>query len=127
LTKGYITGFAVVNVLEAIRIVNSKIRFYQASTSEMFGKTTEAIQCENTVFHPRSPYGVAKLFAHYLTINYRENFGIFGSAGILFNHESPIREIEFVTRKVTDAAARIKYGKQSKLYLLNIDAQRDWG
>jgi GDPmannose 4,6-dehydratase len=122
-----VTGFAVVNVLEAIRLVNNKIRFYQASTSEMFGKTTETIQCENTVFHPRSPYGAAKLFAHYLTINYRESFGIFGSAGILFNHESPIRGIEFVTRKVTDAVARIKYGKQSKLYLGNIDAQRDWG
>jgi GDPmannose 4,6-dehydratase len=122
-----VTGFAVVNVLEAIRLVNKKIKFYQASTSEMFGKTNETIQCEDTVFHPRSPYGVAKLFAHYLTINYRESFGIFGSAGILFNHESPIRGIEFVTRKVTDAVARIKYGKQSKLYLGNIDAQRDWG
>ena len=93
----------------------------------MFGKTTETIQCENTVFHPRSPYGVAKLFGHYITINYRESFNIFGSAGILFNHESPIRGIEFVTRKVTSAAAKIKYGKQSKLYLGNIDAQRDWG
>ncbi|RZD16858.1 MAG: GDP-mannose 4,6-dehydratase [Candidatus Acididesulfobacter guangdongensis] len=122
-----VTGFAVVNVLEAIRIVNDKIRFYQASTSEMFGKTTETIQCENTVFHPRSPYGAAKLFAHYLTINYRESFNIFGSAGILFNHESPIRGIEFVTRKVTDAVAKIKYDKQNKLYLGNIDAQRDWG
>jgi GDPmannose 4,6-dehydratase len=122
-----VTGFAVVNVLEAIRIVNDKIRFYQASTSEMFGKTTETIQCENTVFHPRSPYGAAKLFAHYLTINYRESFNIFGCAGILFNHESPIRGIEFVTRKVTDAVAKIKYGKQNKLYLGNIDAQRDWG
>ena len=122
-----VTGFSVINVLEAIRLVNSNIRFYQASTSEMFGKTTETIQCENTVFHPRSPYGVAKLFGHYITINYRESFNIFGSAGILFNHESPIRGIEFVTRKVTSAAAKIKYGKQSKLYLGNIDAQRDWG
>ncbi len=122
-----VTGFAVVNVLEAIRIVNDKIRFYQASTSEMFGKTNETIQCEDTVFHPRSPYGVAKLFGHYITINYRESFNIFASAGILFNHESPLRGIEFVTRKVTDAVARIKYGKQSKLYLGNIDAQRDWG
>jgi len=122
-----VTGFSVVNVLEAIRLVNDKIRFYQASTSEMFGKTTETIQSEDTVFHPRSPYGVAKLFGHYITINYRESFNIFGSAGILFNHESPIRGIEFVTRKVTDAVARIKYGKQNKLYLGNIDAQRDWG
>ena len=122
-----VTGFSVVNVLEAVRLVNDKIKFYQASTSEMFGKTSETIQCENTVFHPRSPYGVAKLFGHYITINYRESFGIFASAGILFNHESPLRGIEFVTRKVTDAAARIKYGKQSKLYLGNIDAQRDWG
>ena len=93
----------------------------------MFGKTTETIQCEDTVFHPRSPYGVAKMFGHYITINYRESFNIFGCAGILFNHESPIRGIEFVTRKVTDAIARIKYGKQKKLYLGNIDAQRDWG
>lgn len=122
-----VTGFSVVNVLESVRIVNNKIRFYQASTSEMFGKTTETIQCENTVFHPRSPYGVAKLFGHYITINYRESFGIFGCAGILFNHESPIRGIEFVTRKVTDAVAKIKYGKQDKLYLGNIDVQRDWG
>ncbi len=122
-----VTGFSVVNVLEAIRIVNNNIRFYQASTSEMFGKTTETIQCEDTVFHPRSPYGVAKLFGHYITINYRESFNIFGSAGILFNHESPIRGIEFVTRKVTAAVSKIKYGKQDKLYLGNIDAQRDWG
>ena len=122
-----VTGFSVVNVLEAIRIVNNKIKFYQASTSEMFGKTSETIQCEDTVFHPRSPYGVAKMFGHYITINYRESFNIFGCAGILFNHESPIRGIEFVTRKVTDAVARIKYGKQKKLYLGNIDAQRDWG
>jgi GDPmannose 4,6-dehydratase len=122
-----VTGFSVVNVLEAIRIVNNKIKFYQASTSEMFGKTSETIQCEDTVFHPRSPYGVAKMFGHHITINYRESFNIFGCAGILFNHESPIRGIEFVTRKVTDAVARIKYGKQKKLYLGNIDAQRDWG
>ena len=122
-----VTGFSVVNVLEAIRLVNSKIRFYQASTSEMFGKTSETIQCEDTVFHPRSPYGVAKMFGHYITVNYRESFNIFGCAGILFNHESPIRGIEFVTRKVTDAVARIKYGRQKKLYLGNIDAQRDWG
>ncbi len=122
-----VTGFSVVNILEAVRLVNDKIRFYQASTSEMFGKTAETIQSEDTVFHPRSPYGVAKLFGHYITINYRESFNIFASAGILFNHESPIRGIEFVTRKVTDAVARIKYGKQSKLYLGNIDAQRDWG
>ncbi len=122
-----VTGFSVVNVLEAIRLVNVKIKFYQASTSEMFGKTNETIQSEDTVFHPRSPYGVAKMFGHYITINYRESFGIFGCAGILFNHESPLRGIEFVTRKVTDATARIKYGIQKKLYLGNIDAQRDWG
>lgn len=122
-----VTGFSVANILEAVRMVNPSIRFYQASTSEMFGRTDDVIQSEDTVFHPRSPYGVAKLFGHYITINYRESFNIFGCAGILFNHESPIRGIEFVTRKVTDGVARIKLGLQKELYLGNIDAQRDWG
>lgn len=122
------TGIGALNCLEAIRIVNSKIRFYQASTSEMFGGMPEyPIQSEDTPFHPRSPYGVAKLFAHWTTINYRESHGIFGACGILFNHESPLRGIEFVTRKVTDAVARIKLGCQQNLHLGNIDAKRDWG
>ena len=123
-----VTGVGALNCLEAIRTVNPKIRFYQASTSEMFGGMKEfPIQDETTPFHPRSPYGVAKLFAHWSTVNYRESFGIFACCGILFNHESPLRGIEFVTRKVTDAVARIKYGKQSELRLGNIDAKRDWG
>ena len=122
------TGVGALNCLEAVRIVNPKIRFYQASTSEMFGGMPEyPVQSEKTPFHPRSPYGVAKLFAHWATINYRESFGIFGCCGILFNHESPLRGIEFVTRKVTDAAARIKQGVQKELRLGNIDAKRDWG
>lgn len=122
------TGIGALNCLEAIRIVNPKIKFYQASTSEMFGGMPEyPIQSETTPFHPRSPYGVAKLFAHWSTINYRESFGIFGCCGILFNHESPLRGIEFVTRKVTDAVARIKLGVQKDLHLGNIDAKRDWG
>ena len=122
------TGIGALNCLEAIRIVNPKIRFYQASTSEMFGGIPEyPIQSEKTPFHPRSPYGVAKLFAHWSTINYRESHGIFGACGILFNHESPLRGIEFVTRKVTDAVARIKLGVQKDLHLGNIDAKRDWG
>ena len=122
------TGIGALNCLEAIRIVNPKIKFYQASTSEMFGGIPEyPIQSESTPFHPRSPYGVAKLYAHWITINYRESFDIFGCCGILFNHESPLRGIEFVTRKVTDAAARIKLGVQKELRLGNIDAQRDWG
>ena len=122
------TGVGALNCLEAIRIVNSKIRFYQASTSEMFGGMPEhPIQSEDTPFHPRSPYGVAKLFAHWSTINYRESHSIFGACGILFNHESPLRGIEFVTRKVTDAVARIKLGVQKDLHLGNIDAKRDWG
>ncbi|MBO6291099.1 MAG: GDP-mannose 4,6-dehydratase [Selenomonas sp.] len=122
------TGVGALNCLEAIRIVNPKIKFYQASTSEMFGGMPEfPIQSEETPFHPRSPYGVAKLFAHWSTINYRESFGIFGCCGILFNHESPLRGIEFVTRKVTDAVARIKLGVQEDLHLGNIDAKRDWG
>lgn len=122
------TGLGALNCLEAIRIVDSKIKFYQASTSEMFGGMPEyPLQSETTPFHPRSPYGVSKLFAHWMTINYRESFDIFGCCGILFNHESPLRGIEFVTRKVTDAVARIKLGVQKDLHLENIDAKRDWG
>ena len=122
------TGMGALNCLEAIRIVNPKIKFYQASTSEMFGGMPEyPLQSEETPFHPRSPYGVSKLFAHWMTINYRESFDIFGCCGILFNHESPLRGIEFVTRKVTDAVARIKLGVQEDLHLGNIDAKRDWG
>jgi len=121
------TGVSVTNILEAVRIVNPKARFYQASTSEMFGKIQEPMQSEETPFYPRSPYGCAKMYGHWLTINYRESFDMHASSGILFNHESPIRGIEFVTRKVTDAAARIKQGKQSELRLGNIDAKRDWG
>jgi GDPmannose 4,6-dehydratase len=115
------------NILEAVRQVCPEAKFYQASTSELFGKAQETIQSETTPFYPRSPYGVSKLFAHWSTINYRESFGIFGCCGILFNHESPLRGIEFVTRKVTDAVARIKLGKQKELRLGNIDAMRDWG
>ena len=122
------TGLGAMNILEAIRQICPETRYYQASTSEMFGGMKEfPVQSENTPFHPRSPYGVAKLFAHWATINYRESFNIFGCCGILFNHESPLRGIEFVTRKVTDAAARIKKGKQKDLHLGNIDAKRDWG
>ncbi|MDD6697632.1 MAG: GDP-mannose 4,6-dehydratase [Veillonellaceae bacterium] len=122
------TGLGALNCLEAIRIVNPKIRYYQASTSEMFGGMAEhPIQSEATPFHPRSPYGVSKLFAHWMTINYRESYDIFGCCGILFNHESPLRGIEFVTRKVTDAVARIHLGVQKDLHLGNIDAKRDWG
>lgn len=122
------TGLGALNILEAIRQVYPAARFYQASTSEMFGGMPEyPVQSETTPFHPRSPYGVAKLFAHWSTINYRESFNIFGACGILFNHESPLRGIEFVTRKVTDAVARIKLGKQRDLHLGNIDAKRDWG
>lgn len=122
-----VTGVGALNMLEAVRIVNPKARFYQASTSEMFGQVQETRQSESTAFYPRSPYGVAKLYGHWMTVNYRESFGMFASSGILFNHESPLRGIEFVTRKVTDAVARIKLGKQQELRLGNIDAQRDWG
>jgi GDPmannose 4,6-dehydratase len=122
-----VTGIGALNVLEAIRIHNSKARFYQASTSEMFGLVQADRQDESTPFYPRSPYGVAKLFAHWTTVNYRESFGLHASSGILFNHESPLRGIEFVTRKVTDAVARIKLGKSKELRLGNIDARRDWG
>src|SRR3989441_252069 len=113
--------------LAKLRLTNPKIRFYQASTSEMFGKVETQRQDESTPFHPRSPYGVAKLFGHWITINYRESFNLHASSGILFNHESPLRGIEFVTRKVTDGVARIKLGKQTELRLGNIDAKRDWG
>lgn len=126
-TTGQITGLGVVHILEAIRIVDPKIRFYQASTSEMFGKVQEVPQREETPFYPRSPYGVAKLYAHWMTINYRESYDIFATSGILFNHESPLRGREFVTRKIADAAARIALGRQEYLALGNIDAQRDWG
>ncbi|WP_279117653.1 GDP-mannose 4,6-dehydratase [Acidithiobacillus thiooxidans] len=126
-TTGQITGLGALNLLEAIRIVNPKIRFYQASTSEMFGKVQAIPQDESTNFYPRSPYGVAKLYAHWMTINYRESYGIFGSSGILFNHESPLRGLEFVTRKITDGMAKIKLGKLDQLQLGNLDAKRDWG
>jgi len=126
-TTAQITGLGALNLLEAIRIVNPKTRFYQASTSEMFGKVQEIPQKESTPFYPRSPYGVAKLYAHWMTVNYRESFGIFGTSGILFNHESPLRGREFVTRKITDSLAKIKLGKQDLLELGNLDAKRDWG
>lgn len=126
-TTAEITGIGPLNLLEAIRIVNPKIRFYQASTSEMFGKVQAIPQKEDTPFYPRSPYGVAKLYAHWMTINYRESYGIFGCSGILFNHESPLRGLEFVTRKITDSVAKIKLGKLDVLELGNMDAKRDWG
>ncbi len=127
LLTAQVTGIGVANLLEAVRKVNSDARFYQASTSEMFGLIQAERQSENTPFYPRSPYGVAKLYGHWLTVNYRESFKLHASSGILFNHESPLRGIEFVTRKVTDAVARIKLGKQKELRLGNIDAKRDWG
>jgi GDPmannose 4,6-dehydratase len=126
-TTAQITGIGALTLLEAIRIVDPRIRFYQASTSEMFGKVQAVPQVETTPFHPRSPYGVAKLFAHWITVNYRESYDIFGASGILFNHESPLRGREFVTRKITDAVARIALGKQDVLELGNLDAKRDWG
>jgi len=126
-TTAQITGIGALNILEAIRIVNPAIRFYQASTSEMFGLVQEDIQSETTDFYPRSPYGVAKLFAHWMTINYRESYGIFGASGILFNHESPLRGKEFVTRKITDSVARISLGSDEVLNLGNLNALRDWG
>jgi GDPmannose 4,6-dehydratase len=127
ITTAEITGLGVVNLLEAIRLINSGIKFYQASTSEMFGKVQEIPQTEVTPFYPRSPYGVAKLYAHWMVINYRESYGIFATSGILFNHESPLRGKEFVTRKITDSVAKIKLGKLDVLELGNIDAKRDWG
>jgi len=122
-----VNGIGTVNVLEAIRLVNPKIRFYQASTSEMFGLTAEPVQSETSPFHPRSPYAIAKLFAHWTTINYRESYGMFACAGILFNHESPVRGIEFVSRKITDGVARVKHGLATDLRMGNLKAKRDWG
>lgn len=127
ITTSQITGLGALNLLEAIRLTNKKIKFYQASTSEMFGKVQEIPQTEKTNFYPRSPYGVAKLYAHWMTINYRESYDIFASSGILFNHESPLRGSEFVTRKITESLAKIKLGKQDVLELGNLDAKRDWG
>jgi GDPmannose 4,6-dehydratase len=124
---GMTTGIGAVNLLEAIRLTNPAIRFYQASSSEMFGKIQEPIQSERTPFYPRSPYAVAKLYAHWMTVNYRESFNTFACSGILFNHESPLRGIEFVTRKISDGVARIKLGLQSELRLGNLEARRDWG
>jgi GDPmannose 4,6-dehydratase len=124
---GEFTGLGVTKVLEAIRHTRSKTRFYQASSSEMFGKVREVPQTESTPFYPRSPYGVAKVYGHHITVNYRESFGLYATSGILFNHESPRRGLEFVTRKVTDGVARIKTGKMKKLGLGNLDAKRDWG
>ncbi|MFT7693273.1 MAG: GDPmannose 4,6-dehydratase [Candidatus Latescibacterota bacterium] len=124
---GEITGLGVTRLLEAIRSVNPKARFYQASTSELFGKAQETPQKESTPFYPRSPYGVSKLYAHWITINYRESYDLFACAGILFNHESPRRGLEFVTRKITNAVARIKLGYDKELRLGNLDARRDWG
>jgi GDPmannose 4,6-dehydratase len=126
-TTMQITGLGPLHLLEAIRIVNPKIKFYQASTSEMFGKVQAVPQTEVTPFYPRSPYGVAKLYAHWMTINYRESYDIYGASGILFNHESPLRGREFVTRKITDAVAKIKLEKLDCLELGNLDAKRDWG
>ncbi len=124
---GEFTAIGVTRMLEAIRLVDKNIKFYQASSSEMFGKVREVPQNENTPFHPRSPYGVAKVYGHFITVNYRESYDIFAVSGILFNHESPRRGLEFVTRKITNAAAKIKLGLQDYLYLGNLDAKRDWG
>ena len=126
-TTAEITGIGTLNLLEAIRTINPQIRFYQASTSEMFGKVQAVPQDEQTPFYPRSPYGVAKLYAHWITINYRESYEIFGASGILFNHESPLRGREFVTRKITDSVAKIVLGDLPLLELGNLDAKRDWG
>ncbi|MFT3892192.1 MAG: GDP-mannose 4,6-dehydratase [Anaerolineales bacterium] len=124
---GDITALGVTRILEAIRFVNPKIRFYQASSSEMFGKVIEVPQRETTPFYPRSPYGVAKVYGHWITVNYRESFDMFAASGILFNHESPRRGLEFVTRKISDGVARIKCGHAKELRLGNLEAQRDWG
>src|SRR5581483_1528966 len=124
---GEFTAIGVTRMLEAIRSVNPKIKFYQASSSEMFGKVTETPQKETTRFYPRSPYGVAKVYGHYITVNYRESYDLFACSGMLFNHESPRRGLEFVTRKITNAVARIKLGKQEKIELGNLDSKRDWG
>ena len=124
---GEVTGIGALNMLEAARLASPGVRFYQASSSEMYGLIQEPRQSEKTPFYPRSPYAAAKLYAHWMTVNYRESFGLHASSGILFNHESPLRGIEFVTRKITDAVARIKLGLQDKLALGNLDAKRDWG
>ena len=124
---GEVTALGVTRVLDAIRIVDPGIRFYQASSSEMFGKVQEVPQRESTPFYPRSPYGVAKVYGHWITINYRESYDLFATSGILFNHEGPRRGVEFVTRKITDAVARIHLGLQQELRLGNLDSQRDWG
>lgn len=124
---GNVTGVGVTNILEAIRLVDPSIKLYQASSSEMFGKVVETPQTETTPFYPRSPYGVAKVYGHWITVNYRESFNLYACSGILFNHESPRRGIEFVTRKITDAVARIKLGLQDELRLGNLEAKRDWG
>jgi GDPmannose 4,6-dehydratase len=127
LTTSQITGLGATNLLEAIRVVDPSIRYYQASTSEMFGKVQQIPQTERTPFYPRSPYGVAKLYAHWMTVNYRESYDMFATSGILFNHESPLRGREFVTRKITDSVARISLGQLDALELGNVDAKRDWG
>jgi GDPmannose 4,6-dehydratase len=124
---GEVTGMGVTRLLEAIRSVNPKVRFYQASSSEMFGKATETPQRETTSFYPRSPYGVAKVYGHWITVNYRESYGLFSVSGILFNHESPRRGLEFVTRKISHAVASIKLGLSKDLHLGNLEARRDWG
>ncbi len=124
---GVYDALGVAKVLEAIRLIDKKIKFYQASSSEMFGKVQQVPQTEKTPFYPRSPYGVAKVYGHWITVNYRESYGIHGNSGILFNHESPRRGLEFVTRKITDGAVRIKLGRADKLALGNLDAKRDWG
>ncbi|SET99909.1 GDP-mannose 4,6-dehydratase [Paenibacillus sp. NFR01] len=127
LLTSQITAVSVTNMLEAVKIVKPTAKFYQASSSEMFGKVVETPQKESTPFYPRSPYGVAKVYGHWITVNYRESFGMFACSGILFNHESPRRGLEFVTRKVTDAVARIKHGLQNELRMGNLDSLRDWG
>ena len=127
LLTGAVTGLGAVNMLEAVRLASPETRFYQASSSEMYGLIQDSIQSEKTPFYPRSPYAAAKLYAHWMTVNYRESFGMHASSGILFNHESPLRGIEFVTRKITDGVARIKLGLQKTLALGNLDAKRDWG
>ncbi len=127
IATAHITGLGAVHMLEAIRTIDPSIKFYQASTSEMFGKVQTVPQNEHTAFYPRSPYGAAKLYAHWMTVNYRESYDMFATSGILFNHESPLRGLEFVTRKITDAAARIALGHQDSLELGNLDAKRDWG
>ncbi|MFL9824838.1 GDP-mannose 4,6-dehydratase, partial [Rhodoplanes sp. SY1] len=127
LLTGNVTGLGAANVLEAVRLEAPQARFYQASSSEMYGLVQEPVQSETTPFYPRSPYAAAKLYAHWMTVNYRESFGLHASSGILFNHESPLRGIEFVTRKITDGVARIKLGLQTTIALGNLDAKRDWG